>query len=74
MLFGGTDSRTMEECVDYAFRCTPLVLSKELLSRMHGNNECVPIDSLLKSVDFFEKYDFDVIFIRKYRICKRIFG
>lgn len=56
MLFGGTDSRTMEECVDYAFRCTPLVLSKELLSRMHGNNECIPIDSLLKSVDFFEKY------------------
>ena len=56
MLFGGTDSRTMEECVDYAFRCTPLVLSKELLSRMHGNDECVPIASLLKSVEFFEKY------------------
>ena len=56
MLFGGTDSRVMEECVKYAFRCTPLRLSNDELSRMHGRDECVPIKSLLDSVTFFEKY------------------
>lgn len=61
MLFGGTDSRTMEECVQYAFRCTPLRLSNEELSRMHGNDECVPVKSLMDSVTFFENY------IAKYR-------
>lgn len=56
MLFGGTDSRTMETCVSYAFRCTPLRLSAEELSRMHGKDECVPIKSLMESVKFFENY------------------
>lgn len=54
LVVGATDSRFYSDVTDETFRFTPVVMSLEQFSGFHGTNERVAVDSLGRSVAFYE--------------------
>lgn len=55
LVVGATDSRFYADVTRETFRFTPVIMSLEQFSGFHGTNERVAIDSLGRSVAFYEK-------------------
>lgn len=55
LVVGATDSRFYADVTNETFRFTPVVMSLEQFSGFHGTNERVAIDSLGRSVAFYER-------------------
>lgn len=53
LITGGTDCRYMQELCPTALRFTPFLVTLEEMQRCHGYDECMPIKSLAKGVEFF---------------------
>ncbi len=54
LVCGGTDCRNMQEICPTALRFSPFLLSMDEIHRCHAYDECMPIASLEKGVDFFK--------------------
>jgi carboxypeptidase PM20D1 len=50
---GGTDSHHYHEVADDSYRYHPMILISEDLTRVHGTNERVSIDNLLRATSFY---------------------
>ncbi len=55
LVVGATDSRFYADITNETFRFTPVVMSLEQFSGFHGTNERVAIESLGRSVAFYER-------------------
>lgn len=55
LVVGATDSRFYAGVTKETFRFTPIVMSLEQFSGFHGTNERVAVDSLGRSVAFYER-------------------
>jgi carboxypeptidase PM20D1 len=51
IMLGGTDSRNFCEISDCVYRFTPMVATREDLSRIHGVNERIGVQDFFKMVD-----------------------
>lgn len=53
MTLGGTDSRHYSQIADNAYRFNPQVYTPDDIKTIHGTNERVSIDNLIKSTQFY---------------------
>lgn len=56
LVFGATDSRHYSSVSDQIYRFAPMVFAADDMSRMHGTNERVSVDSYLDSIRFYSHY------------------
>lgn len=56
LVFGATDSRHYSSVSDQIYRFAPMMVSTDDMSRMHGTNERVSVDSYLDSIRFYSHY------------------
>lgn len=54
LIAGGTDCRYMQELCPTALRFTPFLVTMAEMQCCHAYNECIPVDSLYKGVEFFK--------------------
>jgi carboxypeptidase PM20D1 len=54
LVLGTTDSRHFKSLTDNVYRFVPVVLNNELLGSIHGANERIPVDAVLKAVSAYE--------------------
>lgn len=54
LIAGGTDCREMQMICKTALRFTPFLVPLDELSRCHGYDECIGIDSLAKGIDYYK--------------------
>ena len=50
---GGTDSRFYTDICRHIYRFSPMVMTKEERSSVHGKNESISVDALMKAVVFY---------------------
>lgn len=55
LLTGASDARRMESICPYIYRFSPFVLPPEEMSRMHGIDERLSIENLIRGVAFFRQ-------------------
>ena len=55
LLTGASDARRMEALCPYIYRFSPFVLPPEEMSRMHGVDERLSIENLLRGTAFFQQ-------------------
>jgi carboxypeptidase PM20D1 len=56
LVFGATDSRHYSSVSDQIYRFAPMMISSSDLSRMHGTNERVRVESYLNTIRFYSHY------------------
>lgn len=56
LVFGATDSRHYSSVSDQIYRFAPMTISSEDMSRMHGTNERVSVESYLNTIRFYSHY------------------
>ena len=55
LMYAGTDCRHLQPIAKHAIRCTPILLTREQVALMHGNNENITYTSLDKCIEFFKQ-------------------
>ena len=55
MLNGSSDARRMEALCPFVYRFSPFILPPEEMARMHGVDERLSVENLLRGVDFFRQ-------------------
>lgn len=55
LMYAGTDCRHLQPIAKHAIRCTPIMLTREQVALMHGNNENITVTALDKCIDFFKQ-------------------
>lgn len=55
LLTGSSDARRMEQLCPYIYRFSPFILPQEELARVHGANERLSIENLLRGTAFFRQ-------------------
>jgi len=55
IVLGGTDARHYSEISSSVYRFSPFTLSKAERASMHAVNEAIPVASLAKGVDFYQR-------------------
>jgi len=53
LVIGATDARHFFGVTDHSYRFSPIFMEEDGLSRIHGSNERILIDSYLGSIDFY---------------------
>lgn len=56
VMAGGADAHLYQKICDNVFRFMPVVLTSDQYNRMHGNDECIPIDSLGAATEFYTEF------------------
>lgn len=56
LVFGATDSRHYSSVSDQIYRFAPMMISSNDMSRMHGTNERVSVESYLNTIRFYSHY------------------
>lgn len=56
LVFGGTDSRHYSSISDQIYRFAPMMISSNDMSRIHGTDERVSVESYLNTVRFYSHY------------------
>ena len=55
MLNGGTDSRFYHEISEHVYKFSPMEMTAEERGMVHGPDESIAIENLLKTVIFYKK-------------------
>jgi carboxypeptidase PM20D1 len=54
-MLGGTDGRHYNEISDCVIRFSPMVVTKEDRQGIHGLNEKIKVENLVKCLEFYER-------------------